>query len=179
VFDGAEFVEFCRLALALPDPPGSVAAELRKIVSNPSSIAAPPPDDAKAWVLHRSDRLSVLHTSYPTAFHTPAHDHGAWAVVSVYRGFERNVLYTRNEDRLDPNAEGTIRAGEVVILEPDTIHDLATSPDERTCSIHVYGGDLFSSNHSMWLPPALIESPYDQEAFRLSSAELTRRARAV
>jgi predicted metal-dependent enzyme (double-stranded beta helix superfamily) len=179
VFDVKEFVEFCKSALALSDAQGSIAAELQRIVSNPGSISAPPPDDPNAWVLHRSESLSVLHTSYPKSFHTPAHDHGAWAIVSVYRGYEKNVLYERKEAEVEPIGQATIRAGEVVALEPTAIHDLATSPDERTCSIHVYGGDLFSSYHSMWLPPSLAESSYDQQAFRLSSAELTREARAV
>jgi predicted metal-dependent enzyme (double-stranded beta helix superfamily) len=178
VFIAEEFVEFCKSALSLSDAQSSITAELQRIVSNPGSISAPPPDNPDAWVLHRSESLSVLHTSYPESFHTPPHDHGAWAIVAVYRGYEENVLYVRKEGEVEPIGKTTIRAGEVVALEPTAIHDLATSPIERTCSIHVYGGDLFSSSHSMWLPPSLIESPYDQPAFRLSSTKLTREARA-
>ena len=69
----------------------------------------------------------------------------------------------------------SIRAGEAVLLDADVIHDLSTCPDEPTCSIHVYGGDLYESrDHSMWPLPSLEEKPYEEQEFFRRSREMMR-----
>ena len=101
-----------------------------------------------------------------------------WAVVSVYRGREDNVRYVRSGAKISVLGRQSIRPGEVVLLDPGEIHDLSTSSDEPTCSIHVYGGDLYDhKNHSMWVPPALEEKPYDEQEFMRHSTEMAREAR--
>ena len=60
----------------------------------------------------------------------------------------------------------SINPGEVVVFEPEAIHDLSTSADEVTYSIHVYGGDLFDSkDRRMWTLPALKEELFDEPKF--------------
>ena len=142
MFDPGKFVVFCQSALDARDAPAIIHAELLRIVARPQEIIPPSAGNREAWRLHRSPRLTVLHTAYPRSLRTPPHNHGTWAVVSVYRGREDNVRYVRSGATLIVSGHQTILPGEAVLLDPAEIHDLTTSSDEPTCSIHVYGGDL-------------------------------------
>lgn len=180
MFDPKEFVRFCQAALGGPDPSAMIHAELLRIVAQPGEIEPPPAGDRTAWQLLRSPRLTVLHTRYPRSLRTPAHNHGAWAVVSVYRGREDNVRYVRDGANIREVARQSLHPGDAVVLESTEIHDLATSSDRETCSIHVYGVDLYCPDgHSMWVPPSLEERSYDEKEFVRHTTAMTREARGV
>ena len=180
MFDPENFVRFCQAAVQGRDPGARIQVELLRIVSRPGEIVSPPAGDRKAWRLCQSPSLTVLHTSYPRSLRTPAHNHGMWAVVSVYRGREDNVRYVRDGTRIREAGRQSLRPGETVLLDPKEIHDLSTSPDEETCSIHVYGGDLYRPDgHSMWVPPLLEERPYDEQEFVKHSIAMTQQARGL
>jgi len=169
MFDPTGFVRFCIDACEQSDPWVLIHAELLRIVANPSAIARPPEGDRQAWRLHRSPTLTILHTTYPCSLKAMPHDHGTWAVVSVYQGQEDYVLYARAGDGLVPVATNSVRTGEAVVLAEDAIHDLSTSAAQPTCSIHVYGGDLFDAQRrSMWVPPALREAKFNEAEFTRS-----------
>ena len=180
MFDPVDFVRFCEAALDAPDPPAIIHANLLRIVANPEEITSAPAGNREAWRLHQSPRLTVLHTTYPRSLRTPPHNHGMWAVISVYRGREDNVRYARADARLSVSGRRSIHPGEAVLLEPDEIHDLSTSSEEPTCSLHVYGGDLYDhSKRSMWVPPSLEEKPYDEQEFLRLSIDMMREARGL
>lgn len=166
MFDPSGFVEFCIDACQASNPWTLIHAELLRIVANPSDIARPPEGDRRAWRLHRSPTLTILHTTYPRSLKAMPHNHGTWAVVSVYQGQEDYVVYAPAESGLIPVATNSIRPGDAVILGEDTIHDLSTSSTQPTCSIHVYGGDLFDGQRRrMWAPPAFREAEFDEREF--------------
>jgi predicted metal-dependent enzyme (double-stranded beta helix superfamily) len=166
MFDPTRFVQFCKDACEQADPSALIQAELLRIVADPAAIARPPEGDRQAWRLHRSPTLTVLHTTYPPALKAMPHNHGTWAVVSVYQGQEDYVVYDRNGNGLVPIATNCIRAGQAVILAEGTIHDLCTSAVQPTCSIHVYGGDLFDAQRrSMWAPPGFQETAFNEQDF--------------
>jgi predicted metal-dependent enzyme (double-stranded beta helix superfamily) len=84
----------------------------------------------------------------------------------VYQGQEDYVSYARAGTELTPITTTSIRPGEAVILHDDAIHDLSTSAEQPTCSIHVYGGDLFDARRrSMWAPPEFQEAKFDDVEF--------------
>jgi predicted metal-dependent enzyme (double-stranded beta helix superfamily) len=175
MFDPEGFVRFCQKARTAKDAPAIIHAELLRIVAAPPEIAVPRIGDFRASRLHRSPTLTVLHTAYPPSTRTPPHNHGTWAVVSVYRGREDNVVYERAGRSLTATGRESMHAGEAVRLDTDAIHDLSTCANEPTCSIHVYGADLYdSTNHSMWLPPLLEEEPYQEALFFRAAREMMR-----
>ena len=180
MFDPATFVRFCLAALDSRDAPAIIHARLLEVVAKPEEIASPPAGNREAWRLYRSARLTVLHTAYPRSLRTPPHNHGTWAVVSVHRGREDYVRYVRSGTTLVVFGHQSLRPGEAVLLDPNEIHDLSTSSDEPTCSLHVYGGDLYEpKNHSMWVPPSFEERPYDEQDFVRYSIEMTTQARGL
>ena len=166
MFDEGSFVLFCQDAIDQPDAPFIIQAELRRIVARPAEITLPPSSDRQSWRLHRSPRLTVLHTTYPPSLRAIPHSHGTWAVVSVYKGREDSTVFVRDGRNISVAQRISINPGEVVVFEPEAIHDLSTSADEVTYSIHVYGGDLFDSkDRRMWIPPALKEELFDEPKF--------------
>ena len=180
MFDPEDFVRFCQAAVNTPNAPVIIYERLLRVVASPTEITPPPGDNREAWRLYQSPSLTILHTTYPRGLRTPAHNHGAWAVVSVYRGREDNVRYARSGSNLSVLGCQSIHPGEAVLLDPEEIHDLSTSSDEPTCSIHVYGRDLYDhKNHSMWVPPMLEERPYDEQEFVRHSIAMTRNARGL
>ena len=169
MFDATGFVGFCIDACKQSKPWALIHAELLRIVANPSAIARPPEGDRQAWRLHQSPTLTILHTTYPRSLKAMPHNHGTWAVVSVYQGQEDYVLYARAESGLIPITTNSVRVGEAVILAEDAIHDLSTSAEQPTCSIHVYGGDLYDAQRrSMWAPPAFLEAKFNEREFTRS-----------
>ena len=166
MFDGRSFVRFCQDAIDRPHAPSIIQAELHRIVARPAEITLPPSSDRKSWRLYRSPRLTVLHTAYSPSLRAIPHSHGTWAVVSVYRGREDSTVFERDGPTISVARRISICPGDVVVFEPEAIHDLSTSFDEVTYSIHVYGGDLFDSEHRrMWIPPALKEEMFDEAKF--------------
>jgi predicted metal-dependent enzyme (double-stranded beta helix superfamily) len=169
MFDATGFVRFCVDACGQSNPWTLIHAELLRIVANPSAISRPPEGDRQAWRLHRSPELTVLHTTYPRSLKAMPHNHGTWAVVSVYQGQEDYVLYARAGSSLTRLSTNSVRPGDAVILSEHAIHDLSTSELQPTCSIHVYGGDLFDAQRrSMWAPPAFQETTFNESEFTRS-----------
>jgi len=166
MFDPNSFIRFCIRACEQSNPWTLIHAELLRIVADPSAIARPPEGDRQAWRLHQSPTLTILHTTYPRSLKAMPHNHGTWAVVSVYQGQEDYVAYARAGSELTPITTTSIRPGEAVILHDDAIHDLSTSAEQPTCSIHVYGGDLFDARQrSMWAPPEFQEAKFNDAEF--------------
>src|SRR5438034_9570334 len=112
MFNPNRFVQFCESACDQANPWTLIHAELLEIVADPSTIARPPEGDRQAWRLHRSPTLTILHTTYPPALKAMPHNHGSWAVVSVYQGQEDYVVYARAGSALVPITTNSIRAGE-------------------------------------------------------------------
>ena len=120
---------------------------------------------ADASVIHTDDSAHKI----PSLTEGYAAQPGTWTVVSVYQGQEDYGLYARDGSGLTPISVNSIRAGEAVILPEDTIHDLSTSASQPTCSIHVYGGDLYDAQRrSMWAPPELRETKFNEREFTRS-----------
>jgi predicted metal-dependent enzyme (double-stranded beta helix superfamily) len=166
MFDPTSFIRLCIDASEQSNPWTLIHAELLRIVADPSTIARPPEGNRQAWRLHQSPTLTILHTTYPRSLKAMPHNHGTWAVVSVYQGREDYVAYARAGSELRAIAAASVQPGEAVIFHDDAIHDLSTSAEAPTCSIHVYGGDLFDvQRRSMWPPPDFREVKFDDVEF--------------
>src|SRR6185295_10012440 len=66
--------------------------------------------------LYYDGELSILIYEVPMGRTIPAHDHGIWETLSVYRGRLRHVVYTRADDGRMPGV-ADLRVLEDVVLE--------------------------------------------------------------
>jgi predicted metal-dependent enzyme (double-stranded beta helix superfamily) len=97
--------------------------------------------------LYYDGELSILIYEVPKGRTIPAHDHGIWETLSVYRGRLRHVIYARTDDGRVPGV-ANLRVEQDVVLErgdfaivtpPADIHSF-TALDEGTYGITVVHG---------------------------------------
>ena len=76
-----------------------------------------------------------------------------WAVVGQYVGQEDTTFYEERGGDLVQVGAQSIRAGEVVPLNNQTIHAIWNASTNDPCrALHVYGGDLTGANCRFWEP---------------------------
>ena len=104
--------------------------------------------------LYYDGELSILIYEVPMGRTIPAHDHGIWETLSVYRGRLRHIVYARADDGRVPGV-ADLRVQEDVVLErgdfaivapPTDIHSF-TALDEGTYGITVVNGAYKAERH--------------------------------
>jgi predicted metal-dependent enzyme (double-stranded beta helix superfamily) len=183
MFDLQAFIEECR-RLAARHEPRRILELMREAVGDPDALKrAVTPLDAKVGVfdapLYRSHDLTVLNVTLRPGVLSIPHDHGMWAVIGIYEGQENNTFFRRSGPALDRANTREVRAGEAILLGADVVHAIENPLPAQTLGLHVYGGDLFAAERSMWSPHTGEEHPYDIPQFTRWSGELARARRAA
>jgi len=138
-----------------------------RAVADPSALyrCVGEPDKAGATVLHHSPDLTVINLAWAPQQITLPHDHRLSAVIGMYTGREDNLFWRRvpTPDRYQIEAAGgrALGAGDVTILGSDVIHSVVNPLARISGAIHVYDGDFFAVERSMWDAEHLAEEPYD------------------
>jgi predicted metal-dependent enzyme (double-stranded beta helix superfamily) len=122
----------------------------------------PSPDDDNAsdmggdiaqWLLYRrAGALSISSLVVPPGVSTPVHDHLAWGLVGLCQGTQRETFYRRVDDGDADEGHAELAETEVQtagpgdwyeLIPPDgDIHDVTTTSDVPSVSIHVLGADI-------------------------------------
>lgn len=109
--------------------------------------------DGEDWMLHPLLRepdgsLSVLAAVFRPGVVCPAHDHGSWAVVGVYRGRERETRYrfSGRAGRLVVDRVLVSPRGTVTVVPDGAIHTVEALDEQDAVSIHVYGTDIVTQH---------------------------------
>jgi predicted metal-dependent enzyme (double-stranded beta helix superfamily) len=109
------------------------------------------------WMLHPLHRapdgsLSVLAAVFREGVLCPAHDHGTWAVIGIYRGRERETRYRPSGrtgqlvvDRVLVSPRGT-----VTVVPDGSIHTVEALDGHDAVSIHVYGTDIVTQHRQTY-----------------------------
>jgi len=134
------------------------------------------PEDA---FLFRSSNLFIFNSLLIPNLISPPHTHGTWAVVGLYEGQEDNIFYTRNNGNLEEKGRKSLTPGEVILLEPDTIHAVSNPLSTPSLALHVYGADLFSAHRSMWNPLTMEESHFEINQFLTYSLTMMQQGNAL
>jgi predicted metal-dependent enzyme (double-stranded beta helix superfamily) len=160
-----DFVADCRAAVAQTDAIRAIKEVLERAMSDPAAVAnALPPNRAEIVPLHVSLELTVLKVVWAPGMSFPPHNHLMWAALGLYAGQEDNAFYRREHGAIHESGGRQIRAREVALLGPDTIHAVTNPLQSFTGAIHVYGGDLrHTAGRSEWTEQSLDEIAYDFE----------------
>ncbi len=116
-------------------------------------------------VFYRSPNLTLLKVRFPAGRRTPPHDHGAWAMILLLSGREKNTLYRREAAGLRKAGEVTLERGAILPMLAETVHVAECIGDEPAIGLHVYGGDILELPRRMWNPQTLEEHPLDWTAY--------------
>jgi len=95
-------------------------------------------------------RASILVAVFGPGVVTPAHDHGAWAVVGTYRGREREIRYRRSGTGLEVDCTLVNPPGAVSVIPLDAIHSVEALDGRDAVSIHIYGTDIVTQRRSTY-----------------------------
>lgn len=72
------------------------------------------------------------------------HTHGAWGVVVILKGQEKNTFWKRGSEPEFPNkiervGETVLMPGDLISFTPDAIHSIESVGDEPTITFNIYG----------------------------------------
>lgn len=112
-------------------------------------LQMPPPDVDTGWsVMMLYDEpdypITVQMVSWAPGSLSPIHNHGTWGIVALLSGQERNRFW-RSPRHLpqgqswQPCETCTLEAEDMLLLMPDTIHQVEALGVEPTVSFNVYG----------------------------------------
>jgi predicted metal-dependent enzyme (double-stranded beta helix superfamily) len=164
LFDIDAFVAECQAAGTASQPMLAIKEILDRAMTEPGALATAM-DGLGIGLLHRSSELTVANIVVPAgAPQTPPHDHRMWALVGIYAGQEDNQFFRRADGGLAESGARSLHVSDTIAMGDDTIHAIR-NPLARgaLAAIHVYGGDLFGTERSMWTGPDYDERPYDDK----------------
>jgi predicted metal-dependent enzyme (double-stranded beta helix superfamily) len=164
------FIEGCTSCIASGGGPQEIARLLAQAIA---SQAANPGVWEGDELLYRADDLLIANVTLPPGCRSPVHDHGTWAVIGVSSGCEMQHFHESVDGRLVPSGEQAVRAGEVRVLPPRTIHAISNPLATPTRCVHVYGRDLITTARRMWHPESGLEMAFDMATFQQWEARLT------
>jgi predicted metal-dependent enzyme (double-stranded beta helix superfamily) len=120
------------------------------------------PQVRASQLLHTEPGLTVLHAVVNPGFVSPPHDHRTWAVIGVYDGHEDNTFFRLLEGSrsIQPIGRRTVKAGEVLSLGSEAIHQIANPLSGKLIALHVYGTNIFEIERSAWDPATGVEHPF-------------------
>jgi len=97
----------------------------------------------------------------------PPHNHGTWAVVAGVVGPERNTLWARVDDgsrsgyaKVQRQSDRVLHPGDVLTLQPDSIHSVINETEAVTVSFHVYGKHVNYTERSKFDPEQNTEKEF-------------------
>ena len=169
MFDLDQFIADLRAALSERSRQ-AMKEVVARAVSDPASLLRHVGEPTKAGikVLHQANDLTVINMIWAPHQVTFPHNHLLDAVIGMYGGREDNMFWRRvpNPEKYQIEAAGGVAlgTGDVTLLGRDVIHSVVNPLAKISGAIHVYDGDFFGIQRSMWDAETLVEQPYDLNA---------------
>lgn len=129
----------------------AVSVELRRLIAGDDwldpACSKPHPEHYQQYLLHLDPqrRYSVVSFVWGPGQRTPIHDHTIWGVIGVLRGTEISEIFEPGEGCLVGHGEERFEVGDIALVSPrhGDIHRVSNAlDDDVSISIHVYGGDI-------------------------------------
>jgi len=161
------FVEDCKAVLNADDTTAKIEALIRNAIADPEGLHSAFGDritgkSLRDRIVFHDEELTVLQVATVPGLQSPVHNHNMWAVIGVYDGEEYNAFFEESDGAIKQAGEKHLRAGDVAVLRPDTIHAINNPIERKSNAIHVYGGNLVTrEGRSMWNPHTQEREDYE------------------
>jgi predicted metal-dependent enzyme (double-stranded beta helix superfamily) len=167
-FDRDRFVADCVALLDEDDPQAAIQEHLARAVSDHVAVLAElgAPTSAGLDVLVASPRLTIFAARWAPNMTLSPHNHEMWALIGLYSGREDNIFWKRTAQGLRAGGASALFPGDVASLPRDVIHSVNNPLPRFTAGLHVYGGDYFDTQRSLWDAETLTEQPSNGEMIR-------------
>ena len=157
----AGFVTDLRVAASQPGDEAAVVERVKplagRLARSPSWVRpeyydCDPEQGFGVRVLHEEadHSLWLVVASWLPHRGAPPHNHGTWAVIAGVDGEEKNILWRRRGERLEPQGTEIIGPGQVGAFLSDAIHSVINEGERTTLSLHVYGRNLNLTERSQF-----------------------------
>ena len=175
-----DFVRDCREAVdAGVHVPQTIARIVRELVADPGTLAAAVPrfadDEVETSpngfrlggeaVLLRADDLTVMVLDTLPGVIQPPHDHEMNAFIGVFEGCEQQRFWARTADGVEATTGRMLEAGEMVALGERAIHAISSPEGQAARAVHVYLGDIYAVERSVFDPDSMTEHPMTSERY--------------
>jgi predicted metal-dependent enzyme (double-stranded beta helix superfamily) len=141
-----------------------------RAVAEPASVLREPGEPQKGGIktLYHGPDLTVVNVVWGPHQVTFPHNHLLSAVIGMYGGREDNMFWRRTagDAKYQIEAAGghALGTSDTTLLGRDIIHSVVNPLTKLSGAIHVYDGDFFAIERSMWDAETLAEQPYDINA---------------
>lgn len=170
------FIEACKPLASGGDHHGVAELMEALFTDNPDlagqvpafSIVEPSP---LGWTLggehlcYQSDELTVMVLDTLPGILQPPHDHEMHAIIGVFEGCEEQRFFARADDGVVQTAGRTLNAGDVMVLGERAIHAISSPAGQPARAVHVYFGDIYDVDRSIFDPETLEPFPFSAERY--------------
>ncbi|MGH1493936.1 MAG: hypothetical protein ACRBK7_31840 [Acidimicrobiales bacterium] len=172
----AAFAKAC-IPLAASHNHAAVQRLLRELIADHNAFAASVPPFGElepsrhGWTLggehvcYQSDELTVMVLDTLPGVLQPPHDHAMHAIIGVFEGCEEQCFFARSKDGAVPSSTRSMEVGDVVVLGEQSIHAISSPAGRAARAIHVYFGDIYAVERSLFHPDTLESHPYSGELY--------------
>lgn len=174
-----ELVDACRAALASDTGRSEIATIMHDLFADPAALAAEIPrfddaevaESARGWrlggehVVHRSDDLTVMVLDTLPGVLQPPHNHNMDVFIGVFEGCEEQRFWVQSADGVNPTTGRLVEAGEVMALGASAIHAISAPTHLPARAVHVYLGDIYGVERSVFDPDSLEAHPMGDERY--------------
>lgn len=169
------FVQACKPLAAAGDHAG-VKQLLTELIADPGFAPSVPPFDEvetspRGWTLggehlcYQADELTVMVLDTLPGVVQPPHDHEMQAIIGVFEGREDQRFFGRTSEGVVATSERALEAGDVMVLGEQAIHAISSPEGQPARAIHVYFGDIYDVERSLYHPDSLEPLPYSSDSY--------------
>ena len=174
-----ELINTCKTALGAESPANAIHTAMRDLFADPAALAAQIPHfcdeeietsacgfrPGGEHVAHHDEHLTILVLDTLPGSIQPPHDHNMNAFIGVFEGAEEQRFWTRTDDGIAPAAGRVLGAGDVMALGTRGIHAISAPVGQPARAIHIYLGDIFGAERSVFDPETLVEYPMTDDRY--------------
>ncbi|NCG36351.1 MAG: hypothetical protein GWP48_02330 [Actinobacteria bacterium] len=174
-----ELINTCKTALGAESPANAINTAMRDLFADPAALAAQVPHFSDEeietsacgfrlggeHVAHHDEHLTILVLDTLPGSIQPPHDHNMNVVIGVFEGAEKQRFWTRTDDGIAPTAGRVLEPGDVMALGARGIHAISAPVGQPARAIHVYLGDIFGAQRSVFNPETLVEYPMTDDRY--------------
>jgi len=146
------------------------------LISEDGFAASVPPfgeleSSPRGWTLggehvcFQSDTLTVMVLDTLPGVLQPPHNHEMHAIIGVFEGCEDQRFFARTSTGVAPTTTRSLTAGDVMVLGDRAIHAISSPADATARAIHVYFGDIYSVERSLFHPETLEAVAYTGDQY--------------
>ncbi len=117
------------------------------------------------FVCHQTDELTVMVLDTLPGVAQPPHDHSMHAIIGVFEGCEEQRFFARTPEGIAPAAGRTLEPGDVVVLGERAIHAISAPEGRPARAIHIYFGDIYGVERSLFDPETFEEHPFTADRY--------------